>query len=100
MDLEKVEQFNTKVSSITNELKELKNRVKVTKRMKNLQFYATPSNDLTSCSFNLPFDSTNEDLKNILEIAKTLMLNTLAKQIDKKETELEELIKKGITDND
>lgn len=100
MDLGKVKKFNDGVINRTIEIEQLKNKIIVVERMENLQFYTTPANDLKFCSFNLTSDNSDESVKNILEVTKTLTLNALKKQINEKEKELKDFIKKGIADND
>ena len=100
MNLEKVEKFNTRVSDKTNNIKRIRNKISVVEKMENLQFYASPAKDLSFCSFNLTSRDSDESIKNILEVTKTLMLSTLKKQLNEKEKELKDFIKKGITDNE
>jgi hypothetical protein len=100
MEKKKVEHFNNEVTDKANAIKQLKNKISIVERMENLQFYTTPTNDLTFCSFNLTSDNSDESVKSILEVTKTLMLSTLKKQIYKKEKELNDLIKNGLANDE
>ncbi len=97
MDLKKVENFTKEIETLLRRISYIKKQIRVLSDLTNINFKTLKTN------FREDFEITDMScfkLEKPLEVFKILALKELEEELEVHKKELNNFIKKGITDND
>lgn len=97
MNLKKVDDFTKEITTLKNRITYIKKQIRVLSDLTNIDFKTLKTNFREDFEIN---DRSRFKLEKPIEVFKILALKELNEELESHEKELNDFIKKGITDND